>query len=212
MPVASDEARPAFATHDRDATPNQGDDESVMRLVQLGDSSALGVLFERYYRLIFWVGLHILRNSDEAQDLVQEVFLYLHQRPTLFDPGKSQFRSWLVQVAYSRAFNRADYLRAREFVDYGDIRELLNSFKSALQFQAQDETTCWRLTFLSAFNELTDPQRATLQMFFFQGLTLREISEELKETLANTRHHYYRGLDKLRSTLKRDVVTTASSA
>jgi RNA polymerase sigma-70 factor (ECF subfamily) len=213
MPVASDGARPALSTHDRDATPNQIDDESVMRSVQLGNGNALGVLFERYYRLIFWVGLRILRNSDEAQELVQEVFLYIHQRPALFDPSKGQFRSWLVQVAYSRAFNRAEYLRAREFVDYGDIQQILKSFKSTLQFDAQDDNTCWRLTFLNAFNELTDQQRTTLQMFFFQGFTLREISEELKETLANTRHYYYRGLDKLRSTLKRDVqLTTASSA
>lgn len=213
MPVAGSEERRAFTNQDREVTPSQVDDESVMRSVQLGDGSALGILFERYYRLIFWVGLRILRSSDEAQDLVQEVFLYVHQRPTVFDPSKGQFRSWLVQVAYTRAFNRAEYLRAREFVDCGDIQELLKSFKSTLQFDAQDDTTCWRLTFLNAFNELTDQQRATLQMFFFQGLTLREISEELKETLANTRHYYYRGLDKLRSTLKKDVqVTTESSA
>jgi len=213
IPLGSGQTRHALAIHDHNGAPNQIDDESVMRSVQLGDSSALGILFERYYRLIHWVGLRILRNSDEAQDLVQDVFLYLHQRPTVFDPSKGQFRPWLVQVAYSRAFNRAEYLRAREFVDYQDIQELVKSFKSTLQFDAQDEATCLRLTFCNAFQELTDLQRTTLQMFFFQGLTLREISEKLNETLANTRHYYYRGLDKLRATLKKSVqVTTASSA
>jgi RNA polymerase sigma-70 factor, ECF subfamily len=209
--VVRREEQEALTTHDHDGTLKQLSDESVMQSVQLGDSSALGILFDRYYRLIYWVGLRILRNSDEAQDLVQEVFLYLHQRPTLFDPSKGQFRPWIVQVAYSRAFNRAEYLRVREFVDYRDIQELVKSFKSTLQFDAQD-TTCLRLTFLDAFKELTDLQRTTLQMFFFQGLTLREISEKLNETLANTRHYYYRGLDKLRSALEKNVeVTTASS-
>ena len=209
--VASDQARHASAIHNHDGAPNQIDDESLMRSVQMGDCTALGILFERYYRLIYWVGLRILRNSDEAQDLVQEVFLYLHQRPALFDPSKGQFRPWIVQVAYSRAFNRAEYLRTREFVDYRDIQELVKLFKSTLQFDAQD-TACLRLTFLDAFKDLTDLQRTTLQMFFFQGLTLREISEKLNETLANTRHYYYRGLDKLRSTLKKSVEIITSSA
>lgn len=211
MAVGTGQAQQVLVTHDRDGTPNQIDDESVMRSVQLGDSDALGILFERYYRLMFWVGLRILRNSEEAKDLVQEVFLYIHQRPTVFDANKGPFRSWLVQLAYSRAFNRAEYLRAREFVDYADIQELVKSFRSTLQFDARDGATCLRVTFLHAFKELTDLQRTTLQMFFFQGLTLREISEELNETLANIRHYYYRGLDKLRSMLRQDFEATTES-
>jgi RNA polymerase sigma-70 factor (ECF subfamily) len=185
-------------------TPDRLDDESVMQAVQLGETNALGMLFERYYRLVFWVGLRILHNADEAQELVQEVFFYIHQRPVVFDACKGQFRPWLVQVAYSRAFNRAEYLKARDFVDSRDIQVLLKSFKSSktLQVDPQAEAMCLRRTILDALRELTEPQRATLEMFLFEGLTLREISEELNETLANTRHYYYRGLDKLRSTLR----------
>jgi RNA polymerase sigma-70 factor (ECF subfamily) len=182
-------------------TPDRLDDECVMQAVRLGQTNALGILFERYYRLVFWVGLRILHNADDAQELVQEVFLYIHQRPAVFDAGKGQFRPWLVQVAYSRAFNRAEYLKARDFVDYTDIQELLKSFKS-LQVGQQQEAMCLRRAILDALRELTELQRATLEMFLFEGLTLREISQELNETLANTRHYYYRGLDKLRSTLK----------
>jgi RNA polymerase sigma-70 factor (ECF subfamily) len=182
-------------------TPDRLDDECVMQAVQLGETNALGVLFERYYRLVFWVGLRILHNADEAQELVQEVFLYIHQRPAVFDARKGQFRSWLVQVAYSRAFNRAEYLKARDFVDYRDIQELLKSFKP-LQVDQQQEAMCLRRNILDALRELTELQRATLEMLMFKGMTLREISKELNETLANTRHYYYRGLDKLRSSLK----------
>jgi RNA polymerase sigma-70 factor (ECF subfamily) len=45
---------------------------------------------------------------------------------------------------------------------------------------------------------LTDVQRATLEMYFFEGLDLREISGRLGESLENTRHFYYRGLERLR--------------
>jgi RNA polymerase sigma-70 factor (ECF subfamily) len=49
-----------------------------------------------------------------------------------------------------------------------------------------------------AFAELPDVQRVTLELFYFEGLDLREISEKLSEPLGNTRHHFYRGLERLR--------------
>jgi len=49
-----------------------------------------------------------------------------------------------------------------------------------------------------AFEELPQIQRRTLDLFYFQGLELREISERLNEPLGNVRHHFYRGLEKLR--------------
>ena len=51
---------------------------------------------------------------------------------------------------------------------------------------------------LSAFEDLTEIQRLTLELFYFQGLELREISERLNESLGNVRHHLYRGLERLR--------------
>jgi RNA polymerase sigma-70 factor (ECF subfamily) len=41
-------------------------------------------------------------------------------------------------------------------------------------------------------------QRLTLELFYFEGLDLREISEKLNQPLGNSRHHFYRGLERLR--------------
>jgi RNA polymerase sigma-70 factor (ECF subfamily) len=49
-----------------------------------------------------------------------------------------------------------------------------------------------------AFEELTHIQRETLELFYFEDLGLREISERLHEPLGNVRHHFYRGLERLR--------------
>ena len=51
---------------------------------------------------------------------------------------------------------------------------------------------------LSAFEDLTPMQRKTLELFYFQGLELREISQRLNEPFGNVRHHFYRGLERLR--------------
>jgi RNA polymerase sigma-70 factor (ECF subfamily) len=55
-----------------------------------------------------------------------------------------------------------------------------------------------RLHLERAFEELPEIQRRTLDLFYFQGLELREISERLNEPLGNVRHHFYRGLERLR--------------
>jgi DNA-directed RNA polymerase specialized sigma24 family protein len=52
-----------------------------------------------------------------------------------------------------------------------------------------------------AFQELSEKQQRTLSLFFFEGYTLREISRHVQESLANTRHHYYRGLKNLKENL-----------
>jgi RNA polymerase sigma-70 factor, ECF subfamily len=49
-----------------------------------------------------------------------------------------------------------------------------------------------------AFSELTDRQRQTLEAFFFQGLSFAEIATQQGEDVRNVRHHYYRGLERLR--------------
>jgi RNA polymerase sigma-70 factor (ECF subfamily) len=51
---------------------------------------------------------------------------------------------------------------------------------------------------LSAFEDLTQMQRRTLELFYFQGMELREISQRLGEPIGNVRHHFYRGLERLR--------------
>lgn len=67
------------------------------------------------------MGLRILRDSSKAQELVQDVFLYVFRKSQDFDPSKSCLRTWLIQIAYSRGFNKWEYLALRRFYDYRHI-------------------------------------------------------------------------------------------
>ena len=174
-------------------------DEAVMSRVQAGDKEALGLLFDRYSRLVLSVSLRILRDLSEAEELVQDVFLYVFNKCASFDPQKSYFRSWLVQIAYCRAFDRREYLMNRRFYDYRNIDEILESVSSNVCLESCLERAEMRKLLEEAFTELTERQRTTLELFFFQGYSLREISVQMDEALATTRHHYYRGLAKMKS-------------
>jgi RNA polymerase sigma-70 factor, ECF subfamily len=172
-----------------------------MCLVQGGDREALSQLFDRYSRLVLSVATRILRDPIEAQDLLQEVFLYIHRRNSIFDPSKATVASWIIQVTYSRAFNRREILTARAQADCARIDELADLTDAEMRIEKLTDELSARKLVHQALGELTERQRETLRMYFFEGYTLREISANLQESLTNTRHHYYRGIEKLKGLL-----------
>ncbi len=181
------------------------DDEALLCYIQRGDLQAFEVLFDRYSGLVLRVGTRLFRNATEAEDLVQEVFLYLFRKSRIFDSSKGSVRSWLIQVAYSRAFN---YQKSHN----GHGHELQRCEEN-IEIQAPDpgpdpeelaELTSWRSYFLKAFRSLKEEQRKTLEMYFFGGYTLQEISRKTGYSFPSVRNHVYRGLEQLRSRLSED--------
>jgi|SRR5271157_2914280 len=175
-------------------------DDQIVRELQAGNDDAFAVVFRRYHRLIHVTALRILRDAGEAEDLTQSVFLEIYRKVGQFDPARGTLKVWLLQYAYSRSMSRRNYLQAREV------------HIEARAEHVEERTTLWQPTraplqetallteqILAA---LSEPQRETIRMFFFQGLTLKEIAERRQETFSNVRHHYYRGLQQLRSVLQ----------
>ena len=74
-----------------------------MTYIRLGEKGALACLFERYACLLRNIAARILRDSVEAEDLVQDLFLFIQRKCAIFDSSKSSARSWIVQMAYQRA-------------------------------------------------------------------------------------------------------------
>jgi RNA polymerase sigma-70 factor, ECF subfamily len=178
------------------------DDERLMSRIQRGDLEAFEVLFDRHSSLVLRVGALLFRNVTDAEDLVQEVFLYLFRSSHVFDSSKGSLRSWLVQVTYSRAFN---YRKSRN----GHCRDRSGS-EEILQLHLTDpgpdpeelaELALWRSYFLKAFSGLRAEQRKTIQLYFYEGYTLQEISHKTGYSFPSVRNHVYRGVEQLRNRL-----------
>jgi RNA polymerase sigma-70 factor, ECF subfamily len=173
-------------------------DEELMAGLQVKNAKALDLLFGRYSRLVLGIALRILNDRNEAEDVVQEVFFSLYQKAILYDPAKGTAKGWIVQVAFSRARDRRAHLGRRGFYSGTDIESLDDTLVG--QTDVEHEVGV-RLDFSQlrcAFEDLTTVQRQTLELFYFEGLELREISERLREPFGNVRHHFYRGLERLR--------------
>jgi RNA polymerase sigma-70 factor (ECF subfamily) len=178
------------------------DDETLLLRVQSGDREALGLLFLRYSRSVLSVGRRILRDRAEAEDLVHDVFLFVLDKSALFNPAKGSARVWLARVAYHRALDRRKHLMRRYFYDAGEsdgadeVNPLLEPQKAGPE---EVEVCYWQSYLRHALETLTREQRTTLQLHFFEGLTINEISQRMGRAAGNVRHDYYRGLERLRS-------------
>jgi RNA polymerase sigma-70 factor, ECF subfamily len=179
---------------------NYVSDEDLMRRLQSHDAAALDDLFKRHSRLVFGIAVRILRNRSESEDIVQDVFFYLFQKPGLFDPTKGTAKGWIVQIAFSRALDRREHLSRRAFYSGTNVDFLGDTLLASTDTEEEIEARLYRAHLQKAFEELPAVQRRTLEMFYFEGLELREISERLGESLGNVRHHFYRGLERLRKT------------
>jgi RNA polymerase sigma-70 factor, ECF subfamily len=173
-------------------------DEELMTGVQAKDAKALDLLFVRYSRLVFGIAVRIVNDRSEAQDVVQEVFFSLYQKAILYDPAKGSAKGWIVQVAFSRARDRRQHLLRRGFYSGTDVETLHDTLVGQTDVEHEVGVKLDFSQLRCAFEELTTIQRRTLDLFYFEGLDLREISERLREPFGNVRHHFYRGLERLR--------------
>jgi RNA polymerase sigma-70 factor, ECF subfamily len=173
-------------------------DEELMALLKEGDADTLRALFSRFSRLVMGIALRILRDRGEAEEIVQDVFVYLHGRAGLYDPAKGPARRWIVQLAWHKSLTRREYLARRAFYVGTDVESLVDTLLGGTDLDREVESSLNRGQLEKAFEELPESQRRTLTLFFFEGLELREVSEKMNESLSNIRHYYYRGLQSLR--------------
>lgn len=176
-------------------------DEEVMAHIQGGHDDALAVLFDRYHRLVASVAYKILRDMGEAEDVTQVVFLNIFEASAQFDPSRGTTRVWLMQYAYHRAMNRRAYLHRRKFYEPND-ESVCDLTPASNPKQVNGGTLLVLQEIQSLVREgleaLSGPQRQTLQMAYFEGLSLKEIAEKTGDSFGNVRHHYYRGLVRMR--------------
>jgi RNA polymerase sigma-70 factor, ECF subfamily len=182
-------------------------DEQLIVQMQAGVNDALTVLFERHHRLVFSIALKIVRDRGEAEDVMQNVFVEIFRSVAQFNPAKGTLKVWLLQYAYHRAINRKQHLNARSFYTQQSIEELapfLPASWSALDRYAPGELNHLMQQGLATLGKL---QKEVIELASYEGLSMKEIADKTGDSLSNVRHHYYRGLEKLRSFITQPNIT-----
>lgn len=180
----------------------QSDAELVHSLLS-GNDDALAVIVDRYQRLVFSIALRIVKDEGEAEDVVQIVFLDIFRNAAQFDPSRGTLKMWVLQHAYSRSVNRRRHLQRRQFYSSMELEEA-DASNCSVGLMGNKELAPVEAARLveEALTSLSLPQRNAVELVYFQGLKFSEAAEKTGDTLEALRHHYYRGLMKIREFIR----------
>jgi len=178
-------------------------DALLLQRVADGDKQAFADLYDRFSGPLFGAAMQILRDQEEAQDVVHDTFVTLWEKAVTFDTSRGSAFAWAVTLTRNRAIDRVRMRRRR-----GEL--LAESVPSDLGYaETGSEPTGGEIAALgddaravrAAVLTLPLEQRRALELAFFGGLTQEEIARKLAEPLGTVKARIRRGLLKLRDAL-----------
>jgi len=143
--------------------------------VVAGDHAALSEVYDQFAPFVYGLAARVIGDRRAAEDVTQEVFLSLWERPDAFDPGRGRLRTFVGTLAHRRAIDlvrREEARRRRNTRDAAgvlpipDVDELAIAIVTAEHVRAEVEN-------------LPPEQRAAIELAYFAGRTYRQVAEEL---------------------------------
>jgi len=173
-----------------------------MRAFARGDRDAAERLYDRYASRIYGLGLVMLGNEATAQDLVQDTFVKLLRNAERFDPARGSLDTWVLLIARSLSL---DALRRR-------VLEARTMEATRRRSEADDgpgpdrvaETHDLVDRARAAMGDLSDGQRAALELAYFGGKTSAEVAELEGIPLGTAKTRIRTALIRLRQALEAD--------
>jgi RNA polymerase sigma-70 factor (ECF subfamily) len=180
--------------------PEQAQDTDIqlLKAIVARDEAALAELYDAYRVILFGLLMRILNNREEAEDVLQEVFLQVWRRAADFDENRGRPFTWLVTMTRSRGIDRLRTLAARERVAIAGTRDDSEAVSDAANDAFRSEQ---RGLVTNALEQLPDDQKRPLMLAYFDGLTQSEIAARLGAPLGTVKTRMRTGLMKLRDML-----------
>src|SRR3954471_14007608 len=168
-----------------------------------GDESALAQLYDRLSHRVHTLAYWILKDADDAEDVVEETFWQAWRRAGEFDRNRAGAATWILMIARTRALDRLRARRRRaERTTQAAASSLLESLNGHSYAAAhQPEPVHPNPGLSQALNELPNEQRQALELAFFAGLSHAEIAARTDQPLGTIKTRIRLAMEKLRQKL-----------
>lgn len=179
------------------------EDENLIEHIIGGQTEALGVLYDRYSRMVFSLALHITGDAAKAEEITLDVFTRIWEKASTYRADRAKVNTWITSLARYRAIDVLRREKARpeghsvrlELVDYE-----LHASNPGPERVAASAIRQQRVR--EALASLPDDQRTVLELAYFAGLTHQQIAEKLGLPLGTAKTRIRLGLQKLRRALE----------
>jgi RNA polymerase sigma-70 factor, ECF subfamily len=187
-----------------DSGPTTESDADLLSQITGGRAEALSLLYDRHGPALFALALRILRNAQDAEEVLQEAFIHVWNRAASYDAERSSVSTWLVLVTRSRAIDRLRSRRVREKTVLGAQQEELQPHTSP-EGARNVLTHERRMRVRREVTRLPSEQQQVLELAFYRGLTQSEIAATTGIPLGTVKTRTLLAMKKLRKALRNDI-------
>ena len=190
-----------------DWTERSRDLSRLLARAGLGDRAAFAQLYEKSSAHLFAVVLRINRDRAQAEDILQEVYVNVWRAAQSFDAAQSQPLTWLTSIARNRAIDSLRRKQAEpplQTTMSGDLedRDVYDTLPSDAPGPLDLLSRASDARALAACMEgLSAPQRQSVALAFFDGLSHAEVAAQMGEPLGTVKSWVRRSLQALKSCL-----------
>jgi RNA polymerase sigma-70 factor (ECF subfamily) len=179
------------------------EDVALLTGIEQGDTQAMASLFDRYSGTVYSVALRVLKDTGQAEDVMQDIFIQIWKKPGAFVSGRGSLGAWLVVVARNRAI---DALRRRRPTD--SVEDVVLASSTDLAAEAERNTLMEKVRI--HLGQLPPEQRKSVEMAYFEGLSHSEIAEKTGDPLGTVKTRIRLALITLRKAMQAAPVSGQS--
>jgi len=162
---------------------------------------ALAEVYRRHAGAVLALARRVLSSREEAEEVVQEVFLRLWNMPERFDPDRGSLRSYLLAMTHGRSIDRIRSDTSRRAREERDVRRTATGGYD-LEHEVADLVNAEQVR--AALAVLSDDEREAIQLAYFGGHTYSEVATMLQTPAGTIKGRMRSALAKLR----RELVAT----
>lgn len=176
----------------------QASDAVLIVAVGRWRQEALAEAYRRHAGAVFALARRLLASREEAEEVVQDVFVRLWHSPDRFDPARGSLRSYLLAMAHGRAIDRIRSDTSRRRREERDARRTATGAYD-LEHEVVDLVNAEQVR--AALAVLTEHEREAIQLAYFGGLTYSEVATMLQTPTGTVKGRMRSALTKLRREL-----------
>ena len=171
--------------------------QAILNRIAAGDATAVEDCLNAYGGLVWSLARRMLRNSEDAEDVVQEIFVEIWKNAERFDPLQASETTFIAMIARRRIIDRIRYSARRISAD--SLEDIVTEPGTRADREMQVSVEAREAA--KALDEIRPEQRQVLQLSIVHGLSHQEISEATGMPLGTVKTHARRGLVQVRQKL-----------
>jgi RNA polymerase sigma-70 factor, ECF subfamily len=173
--------------------------EEMLGRTARGDHAAFGTLYDAMKSPVFGTVLRVVRDPAQSEEVTQEAFIDVWRHAARFDPEVGSARTWIMTMAHRRAVDRVRRAEASGERDHrAATRATTREYDDVIE---SVERTLEAERVRRCLEDLTDLQRESVTLAYYDGYTYPEVAQRLNSPLGTIKTRMRDGLVRLRDCL-----------